>query len=88
LSPSTELTLADALDVMTGFEILAIQKQFGAALERISGTEALLGAVWAFENRREKTAWSKVLGMSMKELNGYFSEPEPDPEGEQGKDEA
>lgn len=75
-----------AAEELTGFEIIAIEKQFGKDLADLSAPLVLIGMVWAFSNRDGKSAsWADVKAMSVRQLNGFF-EPEPvEPDGEQGK---
>lgn len=89
VKPTLDLPLSEAMNELTGFEIIAIEKHFGAPMENVAGTSLLIGAVWAFENRGAGTrSWADVKSMSMRQLNGYFeAEPvAPDDESELGKD--
>jgi len=85
VKPTADVPLEEAVQELTGFEVLGIQKRFGTDFEKLGGLQALIGTVWALENRQVKTDWSTVERMTIKQLNGYFPEREPDPEGEQGE---
>lgn len=88
VKPGTDLTLKEALDSLTGFEVLGIEQRFSRHLEELGGMSTLLGAVWAIENRHDKVSWANVCGRTMRELNGYFTADDDgiDPDGEQGKE--
>lgn len=83
--PTINLPFDEALKDLTGFEVLGIQRHYGLDMERLGGIRSMIGAVWAFENRQAKTDWSTVERMTLRELNEYFAEPDPDPESDQGK---
>jgi hypothetical protein len=85
---SVDLAFAEAVDALKGFEVLGIQKHYGEQMEHLGGVKLLLGTVWAFRNRDEKTDWSTVERMTIKEAHAFFAEPDPDPESDQGKDES
>jgi hypothetical protein len=87
IKPSTDLTLKEALDSLTGFEVLAIEGKFGRHLEDLGGMSTLIGAVWAVENRSDKVSWPAVQARTMRELNGFFTadDDHADEDSEQGK---
>ena len=86
--PIVDMTLGEAVKELTGFEVLAIQKEFSNPMESLSGIESLMGTVWAFEIRNAKKSWADIKKMTLNELNFYFAErKESDPDSEQGKDE-
>lgn len=84
-APTSPLSLEDACNGFTGFEILGIQQHFGEKLENLGGAMTMYAAVWAYENRRERVAWPVVMAMSMQQVHDYFADEDPDPESEQGK---
>jgi hypothetical protein len=92
VKPTSELTLTDAVQELTGFEALLVERRFNKKLEELGGTSLTIGVVWAYENRDgNKRAWSSVENMSFRELTGYFT-PEPEdpnetePDSDAGKD--
>lgn len=84
--PVVDIPFEDAIQELTGFEVLAIAKHFGMDFERIGGVRTLLGAVWAYESRGATTAWSHVESMTLKQLQSYFAKEDSDPTDEAGKD--
>lgn len=88
IKPTLDMPFDEALKELTGFEVIGIQQHYGAELERLGGIRSMMGAVWAFENRREKTSWRAVEGRTLRQINGYFAQRDPDPESEQGKESA
>ena len=83
--PTVDMPLDEALQDLTGFEVLGIESHYGQHLERLSGSQALIGAVWAYENRGAKTAWNVIEKMTVRELGGYFGARDPGPDSDQGK---
>lgn len=86
IKPTVDLPLKDAIEELTGFEIIAIQKHYGADINDLGGVRALCGAVWAYENRTAKVSWQTVENMPLRELGGYFAKYNPDADSEQGKE--
>lgn len=77
IKPSIDLPLSAAAEELTGFEVLAIERQWGRPMHELGGYQLLAGTVWAYQNRQAQTGWDAVKAMTMRELSGYF-EPEPD----------
>jgi hypothetical protein len=75
--PEYDAPFSVAVNDLTGFEYIGIQKHFGNPFEKLSAAERVIGVVWALKNRDGQAPWSSVTGMSMTELAGYFP-PEPD----------
>ena len=91
IEPSVDLPLSAAVEEITGFEAIGIEKRLGAKLEDLGGTSLLIGVVWVYENRGDrKVSWQDVQSRSLRALRGYF-QPEPDdvdpddPDSELGK---
>lgn len=78
ITPTLDVPLSVAVEELTGYEILGVQKRFGKSMDAMGGAEILLGTVHAYENRGGKTAsWQVIEGMTMRQLTGYFqTEPE------------
>ena len=85
VKPTAEVPLSEAIQDLTGFEVLGIQKRYGVEFEKLGGIQALMGTVWSLENRQVKTDWSTIERMTLRQLNGYFPDKDPDPESEQGE---
>lgn len=90
IKASVDLPFSAAVNELTGFECLAIEQRFRKPFHELGGM-TLAATVWAFENRDGNTrSWDSVLGMSLREMTGYF-EPEPsdvdddDPDSDMGK---
>lgn len=81
--PTVDMPISEAVNELTGFEVLAVEKEFGTQLEHLGGLRTLLGAVWAFENRTAATSWANVKARTLSELARYFADKSPDPESEQ-----
>lgn len=86
IKPTLDMPLKEAINELTGFEVIGIQKHYGAQFEQLGGIQAICGTVWAFENRTVKTEWSAIERRTIRELNGYFAERDADPESDQGND--
>lgn len=90
--PSTlDVPLQAAIEEMTGFEALGIEKHYGRKLEDLSGMSLSIGVVWVYENRRGKVGWPTIEAMTIRQLNGYFADApddvDPDdPDSDAGKD--
>lgn len=80
-----DLPLSEAIQELTGVEVIGIEKRYGRALEDLGGIRTLCGAVWAYMNRETKTEWSTVERLTMRELAGFFAAEDPDPDSDQGK---
>lgn len=86
VTPTLDIPLSEAVEGLTGFEVIAVEKHFGRTLADLGAVLLVIGVVWAYENRENKTDWSIVKARSLRELNGYFA-PEPaDPDDDTGKD--
>ena len=84
MSPLVPVPLEEALNDLTGFEVIGIQNHYGTELEKLGGARTLLGAVWAYRNRTETTSWHQVESMTMRDLDATFAKRDPDPDSEQG----
>lgn len=88
IEPTVDVPLRDAIQDLTGFEVIGIERHFGRSLEDLSGASTLIGAVWAYENRSrakdDPVSWTAVKGRSVRELSGYFAADDPD-DADQGK---
>ena len=92
-APTIDLPLSEAVQGLTGFEALGIQKHYGTTFDQLGGIALTIGVVWAYENRGDKKrSWASVEAMTFRELTaGYFA-PEPDdvnedePDSDAGKD--
>lgn len=89
--PTVDIPLSDAVEEMTGFESLSIERRYNKNLNELGGVGLTIGVVWAYENRDgKKRSWASVENMTTRELAGYFA-PEPDdvdesePDSEAGK---
>lgn len=84
--PTCQWPLSVAVEELTGFEVIGIEKRFGSKMEDLGATELLMGTVWAFENRNgSKVDWNAVQAKTMREMNGYFQEEPKEPDDEVGK---
>lgn len=79
----SDLPFKEASEELTGFEVIGIQKYFNQKFEDLGGMKALMGTVWAYKNRVEKTGWPSILEMTISQLYGSFPEEDPDPESDQ-----
>lgn len=89
--PILDVPLSDAVQELTGFETLQVERRYNSKLEDLGGISLTIGVVWAYENRGgNKRTWSSVESMTVRELTGYFaSEPddvnEDEPDSDAGK---
>ncbi len=86
-----EWPLRTAVDELTGWEVIAIQKEFKRDISQVVGVELVMATVWALENRRTEgsqapVTWADIKSLTMRELNGYFPDEPAEPEAELGKD--
>jgi len=94
IKPTLDVPLTHAVEELTGFESLQIERRFNKKLEELGGVGLTIGVVWAYENRDgQKRNWSSVENMTFRELTGYFAaEPEDvneaEPDSEAGKDDS
>lgn len=85
---ATEKTAEEVLDSLTGFDEMAIKQHFGSPISDLASDQSMLARALVFVLRRrdgnsDDDARNQVLGMSLKEVLGYFSEES----AESGKDE-
>lgn len=94
IKPTHDVPLSVAVEEITGFETLGIEKRYGRKMEELGGTTLLMGVVWVYENRGDKkTSWSAIEARTLRELNGYFpAEPVDadtnEPDSDLGKESA
>jgi hypothetical protein len=81
VKPATDLTMEEAAESLTGWEVVAIEARLGR-LDTLGVGQLLIATVWAFENRDGSVSWQAVGERSIGELNGYFA---PEPEVEESK---
>jgi hypothetical protein len=87
--PTVDIPLDEALEELTGFEIIAIGKRFKCHVTELDPLLSLSASVWAFENRDGRIrSWESVLAMSQREVVEYFADPAPDPDSDEGKEPA
>lgn len=95
---SAEMSGEDYLQTLNGFDEIAVAKAFGAKPFELSETDAmgLLRALYFVAKRREgledKAAKQAAMEATIREVNDFFPEDEPepmpeDPITESGKDE-
>lgn len=93
IKPTLDLPMSVAVEELTGFEIIAIERHFKTKLDELGAIALLVGTVWAYETRaagKASVPWPSVEGMTLRQLTGYF-EPEPDdvmpddPDSDMGK---
>lgn len=89
IKPTLDIPLKDALEELTGWEVLAIEKAKRKPIEELGSIGMTIAVVWAYMNRDgQKTSWADVEKMTLRELNGFFAAPSVEPEDEQGKDDS
>lgn len=79
IKPTLDLPMTIAVEELTGFEVMAIERHFKQKIDDLGAVRLMIGTVWAFESRTlgKPAPWAEVEHMSMRQLSGYF-EPEPD----------
>lgn len=94
ITPTMDVALSDAVQELTGFEAMVIERRNDKKLEELGGIALTIGVVYIYENRNgNKRTWSSVENMTFRELTGYFA-PEPDdvnegdPDSAVGKDDS
>lgn len=94
ITPTVDIALSDAVEELTGFEALTIERRYNKKLEDLGGIALTIGVVYAYENRTgNKRNWASVENMTFRELTGYFA-AEPDdvdqdePDSEAGKEDS
>jgi hypothetical protein len=88
VAPAVDLPISEAYNELTGFETIGILNHYQARdLGEIGAQRLQMGIVWAFANRKERTTWSTVERMTIRELDGYFAPEDPaGPMSDQGKE--
>ena len=76
IKPTCQWPLLEAIEELTGCEIIAIEREFKCHVESLSQHQTIIGVVWAFENREHERTWAEIKSLRRKELTGYF-QPEP-----------
>jgi hypothetical protein len=91
--PVCDLPMSVAVEELTGFEVIGIEKHFGVTLDALGGISTMIGAVWAYESRAagKPVPWASVKAKTLRELTEYFAaEPDDvmpeDPDSELGKE--
>lgn len=97
---STNLTLDEAVELLTGYDEQVIADRFGDDVENLLGVRPrhAMRAVAVTVLCREKgldldAAYDRVMALNMRELNDFYAEGEPEampdePATESGKDAA
>lgn len=85
--PIVDIPLGEAMDSLTGFEVIAAAKHYGANdFTDLGAMRMTIATVWAYENRNgNKRSWVDVEGMSMRDMRGYFAPDSVEPDDETGK---
>jgi hypothetical protein len=84
VEPLTDLPLSAAVEELTGFEVIAIQKHFGCDFNDLGGVRSLLGTAWAYGNRDGKTlSWNGIKALTLKQMNGLFADEPEDADAEE-----
>ena len=80
---SADVTAAEVVQSLTGFDEIAIEKAFGVAVEGMATEAALLRALaFVVEKRAGKNdaeAKKAALSLSRKDVEGYFTAAEDEP---------
>lgn len=86
-STDERLPLDEAVESLTGFEVLDIEKHYGKSVDDIGAIALMYGVIHAYENRDgRKLSWAGVKAMTLKEARAYFADPVVDPDSDEGKD--
>ena len=80
--PRTELTMKQAVRSLTGFEFQAIKKATGMSF-RDADMLTSHCVVYVLENRTGKVAWADVGKMTVQDVEDYFADEDPAPDGDQ-----
>lgn len=76
-TPIVDVPLSEAVQELTGFEVIAVEAHFKRDFQDLGGFKTLLGTVWVYGNRDGRSMdWQTVKSMTLKQLNGFFV-PEP-----------
>ncbi len=78
IKPSVDFSLQDAVNELTGFETIALEKKYQKRLDAFYLGELTVGLVFTFEKRTNpQITWDEVGKRTQKELSGFFT-PESD----------
>ncbi|GAA3193950.1 hypothetical protein ACFO1B_03845 [Dactylosporangium siamense] len=84
---SIDLPLKDAVEELTGFEVIGIEQHYKRDMENLGAIRTLVGVVHAYEHRTNPDiTWAEVEQRTMRDLNGYFAAPSVEPDDPAGKD--
>jgi hypothetical protein len=86
-APVVDLPLDEAVESLTGFEVIAIENRYGRSIDELGPVRLLMGAVHSYANRDgARLSWQAVEAMTVRDLRCYFAAPAVDPESETGKE--
>ena len=87
VKPVVDMTFMEALDMLTGFEILGIQAHYKLDLEKLGGIRSIIGTVWAYERRENpQLTWGHIEHRSLKSMKTYFAPDDPGVDSDQSKE--
>lgn len=74
--------MSEAMDELTGYDELAIEKRYGAIIELLQGAKYMRALAFSQElhdGAKEEAAYKKVTGLRQAEIANYFTTPLDDP---------
>lgn len=72
---AVDFPISEAMDDLTGFEIIAVRKAFGASIANLPEEDVLFAFVWAFEKReRPDVTPDEIRGWKMRAVREYFAD--------------
>lgn len=81
---STKKTVTESMELLTGFDEIAIEKSFGADIDSLRVTMTLRSLVF-IDKRREgldvKAAYNAAMELTTKQVNEHFAEDDDDDDG-------
>lgn len=90
-APVSHLTAVEYVDTLTGFEEIAIKKEFGDSLTTLAeaGDQSMFARALIFIDRRRygahtPTAFKNAMDLSRSDVKDYFTEPADDDGPEEG----
>lgn len=82
-----DLPVKAAIQGLTGFELLAIQRRYHVnSITALGDTALTIGMVFSYARREDPSVtWDDVEAMTFEQYEACFAPTDPDPDSDQGK---
>lgn len=86
----TKKSVQEARDLVTGFDEIAVEKQFGKHIDDMRGADILRSLIWLDSKRAgedARAAYTSVMGLSQTGITDCFTDESEDDAGEDADNE-